>query len=146
MDDTIVWHADDPEMQPEKAHPTDAGYDLISPVTMDIARGLPAVIDTGVQIAIPFGYVGLIFPRSGAGSRGLVLQNGTGVIDSGYRGTITLVMALQEGTNAYHIDRGDRIAQMVIVPIFWAGKEEFSAEPLDTGTDRGTNGYGSTGM
>ncbi len=145
MDDTIVWHVDDPEMQPEKAHPTDAGYDLISPVTMDIVRGIPAVIDTGVQVAIPVGYVGLIFPRSGAGSRGLVLQNGTGVIDSGYRGTITLVAALQEGTCRYRIYRGDRIAQMVIVPIF-AGKEEFSAEPLDTGTDRGTNGYGSTGI
>lgn len=130
---------------PVYAHDGDAGADLRAridaPVT--IAPGESAWVGTGVRLAIPEGYVGLQFPRSGLGCNfGICLANGTGVIDSGYRGEVRAKL-LNLGTEPFAVRPGDRVCQLVVVPFrrcrFWT----VAALP---DSDRGTDGYGSTGV
>ena len=131
---------------PTRATEGSAGYDLAAYIpkrTRQVKfvqlRGL-TVIRTGVSVAIPTGYVGLVYVRSSLGARGLMLTHGTGVIDSDYRGEITLKLTSYQGT--IEINQGDRIAQLVIVPIITPELEQ--AETLDE-IERGTGGFGSTG-
>lgn len=130
---------------PAYAHGGDAGADLRASIEkpVRIEPGHSAWVPTGVRVAIPAGHVGLQFPRSGLGcNHGICLANGTGVIDSGYRGEIRAKL-LNLGEEPFVVRPGDRVCQLVIVPYvrarFWTVGE------LPT-SDRGEDGYGSTGV
>ena len=127
---------------PLKAHATDAGYDLAATADKTLAPGYRALIPTGLRINLPAGTVGYVCPRSGlAAKHGIAVLNAPGVIDPGYTGEI-LVNLINLGSEPYTIQRGDRIAQLIIhqtVEVHWQQVTEFEE------TQRGNNGHGSTG-
>ena len=128
-----------------RAHPTDAGADLRSKESHQLWSGMQHLFDTGVAVQIPKGYVGLVFNRSSQGKIGIVIANGTGVIDSDYRGTIKVLLK-NTGTTNYNVTALDtRIAQLVIVPIVIADFVEHLDNSDWNGTTRGEGGFGSTG-
>ena len=131
----------------EYAHPGDAGLDLRAYIPngsfIRITPGKSVTIRTGIHVALPIGTVGLIFPRSGLGSRGVVLKNLVGVIDSGYRGEIMLPIWNTGSDCVFHIRNGDRIAQMIIMPYYAANFVPCYELP---DSDRSENGFGSTGI
>ena len=124
---------------PERAHENDAGYDLRSPVTGRLYAGEAVVIDTGVHVEIPAGYVGMLKSKSGLNVVHDIV--GEGVIDSGYTGSIR-VKLYNHGAESYMIEEGDKISQLVILPIITPELELVAH--LDE-TERGDNGFGSTG-
>lgn len=134
----------DPELPlPGTAHPGDAGVDLYSRQDILIApAGGRVLVPTGIAIAIPDGYVGLVVPRSGlAIKHGVTLVNTPGIIDSGYRGELQVVMINTDPAIPYPVKRGDRIAQLLIQrmeSVAWLVVDE-----LD-GVDRG-GGFGHSG-
>jgi dUTP pyrophosphatase len=127
---------------PSNAHIGDAAVDLHSRIDLSLSPGERASVPTGIAVAIPPGFAGLVLPRSGHASRhGIGVVNGPGLIDSGYRGEIS-VLLINHGDEEVKFGRGDRIAQLAIVPIpevEWA-----EVEALDE-TERGSGGFGSTG-
>lgn len=133
-----------PDLEPERAHPTDAGLDLKSIETVDINYRDVITIGTGVHLEIPIGYMGLVALRSSMGDIGLTMPNGVGIIDSDYRGEVQLIL-----TNLaylpYRIERGDRIAQLIITPITIPELIEVSSKDELSPTARGEKGIGSTG-
>ena len=127
---------------PKRAHPDDAGLDLHARNPLELDPGQRSTVDTGVALAIPPGYAGLLLPRSGLASRyGIGVVNGPGLIDAGYRGEIRVVL-VNLGERRVSIARGDRIAQLLIVPIALPQIE--IVETLDA-TERGPGGFGSSG-
>ena len=132
-----------PEAQiPTRAHDTDAGFDLYSPIGVNISVGATVTIPTKLAISLPENTVGLIYPRSSLGTRhGIVLANTVGVIDSGYRGEIMLALT-NHGDRPYTIHSGDRIAQMIVTPYY--APDVIEVADLEA-SDRGTGGFGSTG-
>lgn len=128
---------------PARAHPADAGADLRSTTDHEIYPEEMALVDTGVAIAIPEGYMGFVVPRSSMGKVRVSIANTAGIIDSDYRGNI-MVRLVNEGSDPFIVNKEDtRIAQLIIVPIMLA---VFSiVESLDS-TERGTGGFGSTGV
>lgn len=128
---------------PTRAHETDAGLDLYIPEGQGclIRPGAVYTIDLGVRVAIPDGYCGQLALRSSAGKKGLAIPNGIGVIDSGYRGDLkVLVVALAEPVL---VSAGERICQFVIQAL---PAVEVEMGAVDGDTDRGTGGLGSTGI
>lgn len=127
---------------PVKAHPTDAGYDLVATAAKTLAPGQHAFIPTGLHINLPAGTVGYVCPRSGlAAKHGITVLNAPGVIDPGYTGEI-FVNLINLGAYPYVILEGDRIAQLIIhktVDVDW----QHVAESEET--QRGAHGHGSTG-
>ncbi len=134
----------DPELPlPRYAHPGDAGLDLYSAQDVTIAPGERVVVGSGVAVAIPEGYVGLVSPRSGTAVRsGLSMVNTPGVVDSGYRGEVRLALVNLDRAEPIRIARGDRVAQMVIVAVLSADVVETEELPASV---RGEDGFGSTG-
>ncbi len=129
---------------PEHAHPGDAGMDLASCIDVRIGPLERAMIPTGVAVAIPEGFAGLVLPRSGLAYRqGLTLANSPGLIDAGYRGEVTCAVVNLDPTAPVSIARGDRIAQLVIVPVA-ATRPEWAEELPES--ERGEGGFGSTGL
>ena len=129
---------------PGYAKPGDAGMDLTSNVDVVVGPGERALIPTGVAVAIPEGFAGLVLPRSGLASRhGLTLANAPGLIDSGYRGEITCAVANLDREAPVEIRSGDRIAQLLIVPVL--NVDPVWVEVLPE-SERGERGFGSTGM
>ncbi|MBR4079656.1 MAG: dUTP diphosphatase [Christensenellaceae bacterium] len=130
--------------KPTRAHESDAGFDLYSPVDTVVRPYIGTVIDTGVHAEIPKGYCGLVKSRSGMNiHKDLICE---GVIDSGYTGSIVVKLrnAVGESRGDWReIHRGDRIAQLVIVPVF-TPDIEVVRELAET--ERGENGFGSTGV
>lgn len=127
---------------PTRAHATDAGLDLYVPEgqTCLVRRGAVYTIDLGVRAAIPDGYYGQLVLRSSAGKKGLTMPHGVGVIDSGYRGNLkVLVAALAEPVL---VAARDRICQLIILPL---PSVDVAAGVVDDSTDRGSGGFGSTG-
>jgi dUTP pyrophosphatase len=124
---------------PLYGHSGDAGLDLFSSVDFVLEKGQVQPIPTGIQVAIPDGYVGLIWDKSGVSLRGV--HRLAGVIDSGYRGEIKVVM-INLGDASFIIESGMKIAQMLIQPISIADVVE--TDDLDD-TSRGERGFGSTG-
>ena len=129
---------------PERQTPGSAGYDLCAciqePVVLE--PGDSFAFPTGIAAEIPQGCAGLIFTRSGLGfKKGVAVRNGVGVIDSDYRGELTVGLA-NFSQEAYTVQPGERIAQLVIIPVCLPLLEE--AEELSS-TQRGTGGFGSTG-
>ncbi|MDH7512913.1 MAG: dUTP diphosphatase [Clostridiales bacterium] len=120
-------------------HPGDAGLDLFSAVDDVIGAGEVKAIPTGIKMAIPEGYVGLIWDKSGLSLRGV--HRLAGVVDAGYRGEVRVVMA-NLGGEPFAIQRGMKIAQMLIQPVVTV--EVVEVEELDE-TTRGEGGFGSTG-
>ena len=126
---------------PRIGKPGDAGADLVA-TSLDLSRDGQVVYSTGIAVEIPEGMVGLVFPRSSIRDKDLVLSNGVGVIDSGYRGEIMATFNLKNPwSEIYNV--GDRIAQLVIIPVPLAQYVE--VDELSE-TQRGTAGHGSTGV
>ena len=130
---------------PERAHVGDAGYDLRSVERVDLAPGSRALVRTGISVAIPEGYAGLVLPRSGLAVRhGISLVNTPGLIDSGYRGEIQVPLINHDREETFLVEQGTRIAQLVLVRADAAIFSE--VEFLESATDgRGEGGFGSSG-
>jgi dUTP pyrophosphatase len=128
---------------PERAHEADAGYDLRAAEPASLAPGGRASVGTGIAVAIPAGHAGLVLPRSGLAARhGIALVNAPGLIDSGYRGELRVLLLNTDREQAFEVEIGDRIAQLVIVA--YAAPEPAEVAALDESA-RGADGFGSTG-
>jgi len=132
---------------PQRAHPTDAGIDLVSAETITLAPGQRALVGTGLAIALPVGTVGLVHPRSGLAWRhGLSIVNAPGTIDADYRGEIKVCLINLDPSTSVDISRGDRIAQLIVQQVSLCDVVEVD-DLADLGeTTRGAGGYGSTGV
>lgn len=129
---------------PAYAYTGDAGLDLFSAVDTWIQPLTREMVPTGLAIAIPDGFAGFVQPRSGlAAKKGLSIMNTPGLIDAHYRGELKVILINLDKTEPVHIERGDRIAQLVIqrVPVV----ELCEVDELDE-TDRGASGFGSSGV
>ncbi len=124
---------------PQRAHDTDGGLDIRTPVDAYVRSGGSTVIDTGVHIQLPPGTVGMLKSKSGLNVKDGIVSEG--VIDEGYTGTI-LVKLYNHGTEAKQFRRGDKITQLVVLPVLYPRVEQ--AEEIQGG-DRGDGGFGSTG-
>ena len=127
---------------PSYAHPGDAGLDLASCETVEIAPGSTAMVRTGVAIALPPGTEGQVRPRSGlAAKHAVTVLNAPGTIDEGYRGELRVIL-INHGLEVFRVEPGMRIAQLVVAPVLRV--ETTLVDSLDD-TVRGTGGFGSTG-
>ncbi len=133
----------DPDLPlPAYAHPGDAGLDLFAADTTTLRPGERALVPTGIALAIPDGFVGLVHPRSGlAVDHGLTVLNAPGTIDAGYRGEVK-VLLINLGQDVVEIAHGQRIAQLVLMRVDLVDVRE--VDLLDS-TARGAGGFGSTG-
>jgi dUTP pyrophosphatase len=128
---------------PAQAHEGDAGYDLHAAEAVRLTPGERAAVGTGIAVAIPDGHVGLVVPRSGTALRhGIGVVNAPGVIDSGYRGELRVVLLNTDREDAFEVRPGDRIAQLLVVAV--AQPELVELESLNE-TLRGAGGFGSSG-
>ena len=127
---------------PKKAHPDDAGYDLYSRIDVEMVPMSGTAVPVGFAMELPSGYEAQIRPRSGlALKHDLMLTNSPGTIDAGYRGEVGVIM-FNHGPEEFAVKRGDRIAQMMFMPVLHASF--LPVEELDE-TERGAGGFGSTG-
>jgi dUTP pyrophosphatase len=128
---------------PAPAHPGDGGLDLHSVESVVIAPGERRLVETGLRVAIPPGHAGLVVPRSGLALRhGIAVLNAPGLVDAPYRGRVGVVLLNTDREQSFSVERGDRIAQLVVVRL--AGAVPQQVEALDE-TERGERGFGSTG-
>jgi len=125
---------------PAYGHPGDAGLDLFSVADHELGPAAAFAVPTGIQVAIPAGFVGLIWDKSGIALNGV--HRLAGVIDAGYRGEILVVM-INLGKQPFIIHKGMKVAQMLVQPV--ASVTVLHSETLDD-TSRGTRGFGSTGL
>lgn len=134
----------DPDLPlPVYAHDGDAGLDLLAAEHCELAPGERHAVPTGIAVAIPEGYAGFVHARSGRALReGLGVANGPGLIDAGYRGEIKVIVVNLDVSEAIKIERGDKIAQLVIQRVERADLQEVDELP---DTSRGSGGFGSTG-
>lgn len=139
-----IRHLDPDLPAPSAQHAGDAGHDLYArePATL-VAGGGRALIPTGIAIAIPVGCAGFVQPRSGLALRhGVTVLNAPGLIDAGYRDEVKVILVNTDPDRDYVVERGDRIAQLVIQhvePIVWAEVDDLES------SHRSTGGFGSTG-
>ncbi|MDH3538358.1 MAG: dUTP diphosphatase [Acidimicrobiia bacterium] len=127
---------------PSHSHPGDGGTDLCSRIDTVLEPRERQTVPTGIAVAIPEGFAGLVVPRSGLAARhGIGVVNGPGLVDSGYRGEVAVIL-VNHGAAAFSIARGDRIAQLVVVPVAVQDFVEVAELP---GSTRGDGGFGSTG-
>ncbi|MEX2655338.1 MAG: dUTP diphosphatase [Acidimicrobiia bacterium] len=127
---------------PSQAHPGDAGFDLVTAEDVELAPGERRIVPTGLAVAIPEGFAGLVLPRSGHAARhGVGVVNSPGLIDSGYRGEIKVIL-INHGSESVAFARGERIAQLMISPVPTVELKE--VVDLDE-TERGSGGFGSSG-
>ena len=128
---------------PAQAHEGDAGYDLHAAEAVTLGPGERASVGTGIAVAIPEGCAGLVLPRSGLAARhGIALVNAPGLIDSGYRGEVRVLLLNTDRDEPFEVGVGDRIAQLLLVRFESGAAEE--VDSLDE-TVRGAGGFGSTG-
>ena len=135
----------DPDLPlPGYSHPGDAGADLVSRIEVLLEpNGGRAMVPTGIALAIPDGYAGFVQPRSGLALRhGVTCLNTPGLIDSGYRDELSVLLVNTDPEVPYRVQRGDRIAQLVIQRVESA---DFIEVATLTDTERGLDGFGSTG-
>jgi len=125
---------------PVYGHPGDAGLDLFSVVDRELAPGEVFAVPTGIQVAIPAGHVGLVWDKSGISLQGV--HRLAGVVDSGYRGEVQVVM-INLSAAPFAVKKGMKIAQMLVQPV--AAVSVVESGSLD-GTSRGEGGFGSTGL
>lgn len=129
---------------PTRAHPGDAGWDLVAAESAHLAAGGGrATVSTGLAMSIPEGLAGLVLPRSGLASRhGVTCANAPGLIDSGYRGEVRVALVNLDPQSEYVVNVGDRIAQLVIIAL--AAVDVVCVEHLPA-SERGAGGFGSSG-
>jgi dUTP pyrophosphatase len=128
---------------PSYAHPGDAGADLRSAVALRLEPGERALVPTGVSIALPDGYAAFVVPRSGlAAKHGITIVNSPGTVDAGYRGEIKVSLLNTDREAAYDVAVGDRIAQLIVMPVTRATFIPVTELPDSA---RGESGFGSTG-
>lgn len=128
---------------PKYTRPEDAAVDLRSTVSAILEPGTRALVPTGIRLAIPSGFAGFVLPRSGlAINHGLTTLNAPGLIDENYRGEVKVVLH-NSSSEAFSINRGDRIAQLLILPV---PRIAFREVPELDSTDRGSSGFGSSGL
>lgn len=134
---------DDRAVLPERAHDGDAGLDLRAIEGGSIPAGERLRVGTGLAVALPEGHAGLVVPRSGLASRhGVTVANAPGLIDSGYRGELQVLLLNASSDETFEFEAGERIAQLVVVPVVLPVPAETSS--LDE-TPRGGGGFGSSG-
>lgn len=127
---------------PSHSHPGDGGTDLYARADTVLEPGQRQMVPTGIAVAIPDGYAGLVVPRSGIAFRhGIGVVNGPGLVDSGFRGELKVIL-VNHGSEPHKIVRGDRIAQLVVVPV--AVQEFIEVDELPQSV-RSDGGFGSTG-
>lgn len=132
----------EPGFEPTYAKPGDAGADLRSTETLTLEPGARALVKTGVRIAMPDGYVGLVHPRSGLATKhGITVLNTPGTVDAGYRGEL-MVTLFNSSKESFDIVRGDRIAQLVFQRVEIANFHPVTELPESS---RGDSGFGSSG-
>ena len=127
---------------PTKAHASDAGFDMTC-TRYEVTNGEQFTYHTDIAVEIPDGYVGLLFPRSSIYKQDLFLTNSVGVVDSGYRGEVMFKFKPICSDVKQHYQVGDRIGQLIIIP--YPNVEFVEADELSD-SERGTGGYGSSGM
>lgn len=128
---------------PSYAHPGDAGADLCAAADVTLEPGERSLVPTGVALAIPDGWVGLVHPRSGlAAKHGISIVNAPGTVDAGYRGEILVNLINLDPRDAFTVRRGDRIAQLVVQQV--ARVEFLEVDSLEA-TSRGDTGHGASG-
>ena len=133
----------DDAREPTRAHEGDAGYDLYALEAATIGPGERASVGTGIAVAIPDGWAGLVLPRSGLAARhGITLPNAPGLIDSGYRGEVRVLLLNSDAREPFEVAPGDRIAQLLLVR--HEAPELIEVDSLDE-TVRGAGGFGSSG-
>lgn len=143
MEQLPILKLKDEATLPSRAHPGDAGLDLYACEAAHIGPGERWSVGTGVGVEIPDGHAGLVLPRSGlARDHGIALVNSPGLIDSGYRGELRVLLLNTDPAETFRVEPGDRIAQLVLTPI--ATPEPVEATEL-TESVRGRGGFGSSG-
>jgi dUTP pyrophosphatase len=141
--DVLVTRLREDAVLPRQAYDGDAGLDLAACEDVRLGPGERAVVATGLAVAIPEGYAGFVQPRSGLAARhGLGVVNSPGLIDSGYRGELKVVLLNTDRTEAFTVEAGMRIAQLVILPVPAVSLVE--VEELPAGAERGARGFGSS--
>jgi dUTP pyrophosphatase len=140
----VLLHRLDPELPvPARAHPGDAGADLMTSVDVTLEPGQRKTVPTGVAIALPAGYAAFVHPRSGLAARsGVTVLNAPGTVDAGYRGEIQVTLLNTDSSVPVRLRRGDRIAQLIVQRVSQARFVEVERLP---GSARGLGGFGSTG-
>jgi len=129
---------------PTRAHDLDAGYDLYALEPAALGPGARATVRTGIAIELPLGHAGLVLPRSGTAARnGIALVNAPGLIDEGYRGELQVLLLNTDRNDAFAVEAGDRIAQLVLVAVATPPVVELDAL---SETARGAGGLGSSGV
>jgi dUTP diphosphatase len=127
---------------PERAYTGDAGLDLVACERVELAPGQRALVGTGLAVAIPEGYAGFVQPRSGLAARhGLTVVNSPGLVDSGYRGELRVVLLNTDASESFVVEPGMRIAQMVVLPVPEVELVEVDELPS---SERGVRGFGSS--
>ena len=127
---------------PARAYAGDAGVDLVACERVELAPGERAVVGTGLAIAIPEGFAGWVQPRSGLAARhGITIVNAPGLVDSGYRGEVRVVLLNTDAREAFVVEPGMRIAQLVVVAVPEVELIEVDELPA---TERGVRGFGSS--
>lgn len=128
---------------PAYAHPGDAGADLVSAEALTLRPGQRALVGTGVRIALPEGFVAFVVPRSGLATKhGITIVNSPGTVDAGYRGEIKVTLLNTDADQPYEIAVGDRIAQLIVMPV---SRAQFIPVTELPDSVRGDGGFGSTG-
>ena len=128
---------------PAYAHPGDAGADLRAAEAVELAPGERATVGTGTAIALPEGFAAFVMPRSGLAARhGITIVNAPGTVDAGYRGEIRVTLQNTDARATFRVEVGDRIAQLVVMPVVQA---RFVPVEWLPGSHRGERGFGSTG-
>ena len=141
--DVLIQRLDPGVPLPSRAHPGDAGLDLVTTHDATVLPGQRVLLPTGIAIALPAGYLAAIVPRSGLAVRhGLSIVNAPGIVDAGYRGEIKVTLLNTDPDAAYDIAAGDRIAQLIVMPVTRA---RFVPVTELSDSVRGEGGFGSTG-
>ena len=134
----------DDAVLPEKAYAGDAGLDLATCERVELGPGERALVPTGLAVAVPDGYAGFVQPRSGlAARRGITVVNSPGLIDSGYRGEVKVVLLNTDPVESFVAEPGERIAQLVVLRVPAVELVEVDALP---GSERGALGFGSSSL
>jgi dUTP pyrophosphatase len=127
---------------PERAYSGDAGLDLSACERLELGPGERGVVGTGLAVAIPDGHAGFVQPRSGLAARhGITIVNTPGLVDSGYRGELRVVLLNTDREHSFVVEPGMRIAQLVVVPV--TEPEPFEVDELPA-SERGVRGFGSS--
>ena len=142
MTDLLVKRLHDGATMPVRAYEGDAGLDLSACERVELEPGARAVVGTGLAVAIPDGHAGFVQPRSGLAARhGIAVVNSPGLVDSGYRGEVKVVLLNTDRDEAFVVEPGMRIAQLVVVPVATPPPVEVEELPA---SERGEKGFGSS--